>query len=202
MINEGAITPSDAYEHFQQLIDSANAALSIALSQKVIAEFGDCGNPERLYYLEKIYSFSPLKGNVIFGSAYDNWGFSIDDFLDILATKFKFKPEALRKLLWGHYYFNPTTRKVTKKPSFDDQKIMFVDLILKHVFSIYEKVRYEQDVNWINKMVKKFNAKIQEYMLKDVKTNWQTLSAVRITLILGYNEGMASSPQDNILPDY
>ena len=168
-----------------QLIDEANAALSTALASRIIDIYGNKGNQEQLEFLEKIYFFSPLKGNVIFGSAYDNWGFTIDDFLDIIAEKFKkykFKKEGLKKCLWGNYYFNPKTKKISSKPINSQHYPMFAEFILKNIFNIYEKVRYDQDEDWIAKMAKKFGTKIQPFQLKNIKTEWQTIAAVKFYL--------------------
>ena len=50
--------------------------------------------------------FSPEKGNVIFASAIDCWGFTLESFSDILSKSTGFKREVITKLLWGEYYFN------------------------------------------------------------------------------------------------
>lgn len=137
--------------------------------------------------LENTYFFSPLKGNVVFGSAFDNWGFTIDDFAEIVCKKmkkYKFKKKALRKFLWGHYYFNPQTKKISTKPINDQQNTMFVEFILKNLFTFYEKTRYEKNVEWTEKMAKKFNAKISNHLLKNLENEWQTVTGVSLSFFL------------------
>lgn len=60
--------------------------------------------------------FSPEKNNIIFCSALDGWGFSIQDFAKIFAQKLKCKEKTLQRFLYGDYYYNPKTKRVTVKP--------------------------------------------------------------------------------------
>jgi len=50
--------------------------------------------------------FSPDKGNVAFASAYDNWAFTLDSFAPKIAKTLGMNPNALKKFLWGQYYYN------------------------------------------------------------------------------------------------
>ncbi|CAN0081995.1 unnamed protein product, partial [Sphacelaria rigidula] len=49
--------------------------------------------------------FSPEKGDVVFCSALDGWGFGLGDFARLWAKKLQCKPKELRKMLWGSFVF-------------------------------------------------------------------------------------------------
>ena len=55
---------------------------------------------------ESDFMFSPDKGNVAFASAYDNWAFTLDSFAPKIAKTLGMNPNALKKFLWGQYYYN------------------------------------------------------------------------------------------------
>jgi len=50
--------------------------------------------------------FSPERGNVVFASAHDGWGFRTDDFAEIYSSKLKIKRKILATKIWGEYYFD------------------------------------------------------------------------------------------------
>jgi ribosome assembly protein 1 len=93
-----------------------------------------------LLEIEERYRFCPIKGNVLFSSAYDGWAFTLEDFVQLQAKALGAKPEALRKCLWGNFYFNQKTSKITNKPVNDEHKPMFVSFILQNVFRVYDIV--------------------------------------------------------------
>lgn len=58
------------------------------------------------------WTFSPEKGDVVFCSALDGWGFGLGDFARLWAKRLGCKPKELRRMLWGSFVFNPKTKKV------------------------------------------------------------------------------------------
>jgi hypothetical protein len=116
LVSDLGLTGTEAFQHLNELIDSANAALTGALSAKIIDEHGDKGEIDLLEDLYQRHLFDPLRDNVIFGAAYDGWGFSLDDFTEIVAKNFGFKKSAVKKFLWGEYYFDKKKKKITTKP--------------------------------------------------------------------------------------
>jgi hypothetical protein len=42
--------------------------------------------------------------------------------------------------LWGEYYFDMKTKKISKKQNNEKQNVMFVDFILKNLVTIYDKL--------------------------------------------------------------
>lgn len=90
---------------------------------------------------EDIY-FSPEKGNVIFASAIDGWGFRIGKFAQLYATKLGMKEANLKKVLWGDFYLDPKTKRVISYKHLRGRalKPLFVQFVLDNIWAIYENV--------------------------------------------------------------
>jgi ribosome assembly protein 1 len=83
--------------------------------------------------------FKPSKGNVLFCSAIDGWGFTVPQFARMYAQKFGFREKALSRALWGPYVLKPKDRcilHISKAGS--KAKPMFVSLVLCPLWSAYE----------------------------------------------------------------
>jgi len=128
LVSELGLGDIEVHKHLLELVDSVNAALSGALSARIIEEFGEKGeeNEDLLENLYQRHMLDPLRDNVIFGAAYDGWGFSLDDFTGIVAKKFGFKKDVVKNYLWGEFYYDVKNKKITTKPKTDDGKPMFV----------------------------------------------------------------------------
>lgn len=116
------MTPLEAYYHLVMILEQFNALVaqqfSSLMSEKANKQNdGDIEAEENVEWLEedesKIY-FSPKYGNVFFASAIDGWGFSIENFAEIYASKLGFKKEVLLKTLWGDYFMNTKTKRIMK----------------------------------------------------------------------------------------
>ena len=112
------MTPLEAYYHLVMILEQFNALVAQQFSLKINKQNdGDIEAEENVEWLEedesKIY-FSPKYGNVFFASAIDGWGFSIENFAEIYASKLGFKKEVLLKTLWGDYFMNTKTKRIMK----------------------------------------------------------------------------------------
>ena len=56
----------------------------------------------------------PTKGTVGFGSGLHGWAFTLKQFAEIYAEKFKIETPKLMKRLWGDQFYNPKDRKWNK----------------------------------------------------------------------------------------
>ena len=83
--------------------------------------------------------FSPLKGNVLFCSALDGWGFTIDSMAQIFGEKWGLKGDSdkIKKYFWGEYYFDFKNKKITKTTKNQKTKPIFIQYILNTIFHIY-----------------------------------------------------------------
>ena len=63
---------------------------------------------------EESWNFYPAKGNVVFASAYYNWGFTVPALARSLwrGRVLPFKPPVLRKLLFSDCRYNETTKEM------------------------------------------------------------------------------------------
>lgn len=47
-----------------------------------------------------------------FGSAWDGWAFRLSQFSEMYASKLGCSASALRRALWGDWFFQPKTKKI------------------------------------------------------------------------------------------
>ena len=108
-------------------------------------EEGEGGGGEEEEYQEKddedLY-FSPDRGNVIFASAIDGWGFRVGKFAQLYAEKLGIKEANLRKVLWGDYYLDPKTKRVIGYKHLRGRalKPLFVQFVLDNIWAVYDGV--------------------------------------------------------------
>jgi ribosome assembly protein 1 len=51
---------------------------------------------------------------VAFASAYDNWAFTLSSFAPKIAKQLGMNPNALKKFLWGKFYYKAAEKKIVK----------------------------------------------------------------------------------------
>lgn len=90
---------------------------------------------------EDIY-FAPEKGNVIFASAVDGWGFRVAKFAHLYAVKLGMNETNLRTVLWGDFYLDPKTKKVISYKHLRGRalKPLFVQFVLENIWAVYDAV--------------------------------------------------------------
>jgi U5 small nuclear ribonucleoprotein component len=83
----------------------------------------------------------PVKGNVGFASAQSAWSFTLKSFAQLYAdvNGVFIDTDKFMERLWGDIYFNPETRKFTKKQEGSLQR-SFVHFILEPLYKIYTQV--------------------------------------------------------------
>ena len=82
-----------------------------------------------------------MKGNVGFASAQSGWSFTLKSFAQLYADVYGIflDTEKFMQRLWGDIYFNPETRKFTKKQE-GDMNRSFIHFILEPLYKIYTQV--------------------------------------------------------------
>lgn len=90
----------DLYQTLQRIVESINV---------IIATYSEDDGPmgEVMVY--------PDRGTVGFGSGLHGWGFSLKQFAETYATKFKIEEQKLMKRLWGDQFYNPADKKWKKE---------------------------------------------------------------------------------------
>eukprot|EP00236_Picocystis_salinarum_P004199 CAMPEP_0183829118 /NCGR_PEP_ID=MMETSP0807_2-20130328/3140_1 /TAXON_ID=88271 /ORGANISM="Picocystis salinarum, Strain CCMP1897" /LENGTH=846 /DNA_ID=CAMNT_0026074325 /DNA_START=59 /DNA_END=2599 /DNA_ORIENTATION=- len=88
----------EAYQGFERIIENANVIMSTYADEKL----GDV----------QVY---PEKGTVSFSAGLHGWAFTLRSFAQLYAKKMGADPEKMMQKLWGANFFDPATRKWTKK---------------------------------------------------------------------------------------
>ena len=90
----------DLYQTFSRIVESTNV---------IVATYGDDDGPMGTITVD------PSIGTVGFGSGLHGWAFTLKQFAEIYASKFKIEPAKLMKRLWGDNFFSPAEKKWKKE---------------------------------------------------------------------------------------
>jgi ribosome assembly protein 1 len=204
LITELMLTPMEAYEHLQRVLEQVNAIMGQFYASDVVdretrrhemqkeAETVIEGEEEEDD--EDIY-FSPEKGNVVFSSAIDGWAFRVGQFARMYAIKLGMNEALLRKTLWGNYYLDPKTKSVISHKRLKGRSLrpMFVQFVLENIWRVYEAVMLKPDQDKVIKIVGTLGLKLspRDLATKEPKTlintilgQWLPLSrAVLMTVV-------------------
>ncbi|KEF63336.1 elongation factor 2 [Exophiala aquamarina CBS 119918] len=121
LILELKIPPTDAYFKLKHVVEEVNTIIENTMPGR--------GEARRL---------SPEKGNVAFASTSMQWVFTLPSFARMYAETYP-KVDALEfsKRLWGDIFFNPRSRKFTRKAVEEGAKRAFVNFVLEPIYKLY-----------------------------------------------------------------
>ncbi|XP_071803355.1 116 kDa U5 small nuclear ribonucleoprotein component-like isoform X2 [Asterias amurensis] len=123
LVLELKLPPADAYYKLRNIITEINGILSV---------FSDEAEPLMV---------SPLLGNVCFASSQYSVCFTLQSFAKIYADTYGgIEYQEFAKRLWGDIYFNPKTRKFTKKSPVSTAQRSFVEFILEPMYKLFAQV--------------------------------------------------------------
>ena len=88
----------EAYQNFCRVIENANVLMATYTDEAL----GDC-------------QVGPEKGTVSFSAGLHNWAFTLTVFAAMYARKFGVEIDKMMEKLWGDNFFDPKTKKWTKK---------------------------------------------------------------------------------------
>jgi ribosome assembly protein 1 len=178
LITELKLAPIEAYHHLAQLIEQVNAVTGsfhaaermeddlrwrerrLQARKEAGAELAendanagtDSADTTTESYQEKddedLY-FAPERGNVIFASAIDGWGFRVNRFAQMYAAKLGIKEHNLRRVLWGDFYIEPKTKRVISYRHLRGRNLkpLFVQFVLENIWAVYDSVMMNPYVN-------------------------------------------------------
>jgi len=133
----------DLYQTFQRIIESTNV---------IIATYADDEGPMGNVQVD------PCKGTVGFGSGLHGWAFSLKQFAEIYAAKFKIEPVKLMKRLWGDQYYNAKEKKWNKTGG-DGYVRGFNQFVLDPIYKMFDAVmNHKKDAT--AKLIEKLNIKL------------------------------------------
>lgn len=152
LIMEMDLNPLDAYKRLTQILEQVNAVLGNIFASDVISkEVAEDGQISALEDSDdSLLYFDPLLGNVIFGSALDNWGFTIDTFASLCAPKLQMSVSDVRNGLWGNFYYSQAKKRIESGAFDKGRKPMFVSMILEPIWKIYSLAMEKQNAEFEN----------------------------------------------------
>ena len=201
LVIEMGYTPLEAYERMRNLLHEINGVMSAFVSEKFISQADTLlatsstsseayGAEERCTgsgeaedteaELEDLLTdadhsdatFSVERGNVAFACAADGWAFRTDLFAEMYASKLGCSSKALRKGLWGDWFYHPKSKKIVgKKTAGNKLKPLFVQCILDPIWKLYhaaeaEKYGYPPEGKDLAGMAAALKVDVQEKDLK------------------------------------
>lgn len=121
LILELKIPPTDAYFKLKHVVEEVNTIIEKTLPGQ--------GEKRRL---------SPEKGNVAFACTDMNWCFTLQSFAKKYAETYaKIDVSEFAARLWGDIFFNPKSRKFTRKGMEEGSKRSFVNFVLEPIYKIF-----------------------------------------------------------------
>ncbi|KAL6072938.1 Elongation factor-like GTPase 1 [Balamuthia mandrillaris] len=183
LVTELKLQPEEAYARLQNVLEQINAVMSTLWKEDLNKTF-----MERAYEDDGTHEwdvdevddsdvyFAPEKGNVVFASATDGWGFRLHQFADIYAKKLQIHRRVLLKTLWGDYFLNMKSKKILKKDNTGRLQPMFVQFILNNIWNVYTAISEKKEKK-VEKIVETLGLKVPPRDLKSADTR-VTLQAV------------------------
>ncbi|RAH70974.1 116 kDa U5 small nuclear ribonucleoprotein component [Aspergillus aculeatinus CBS 121060] len=121
LILELKIPPNDAYFKLKHVVEEVNTIIENILPGQ--------GEKRRL---------SPERGNVSFACASMGWCFTLHSFAKMYAETYpQVESSDLSLRLWGDIFYNPRSRKFTRKGLEDESKRTFVKFVLEPIYKLY-----------------------------------------------------------------
>ncbi|EAW15076.1 116 kDa U5 small nuclear ribonucleoprotein component [Aspergillus clavatus NRRL 1] len=121
LILELKIPPNDAYFKLKHVIEEVNTIIEKVLPGQ--------GQKNRL---------SPEKGNVAFACASMGWCFTLQSFAKMYAETYpQVETSDFAMRLWGDIFFNPNSRKFTRRGVEEKSKRTFVKFVLEPIYKLY-----------------------------------------------------------------
>uniref|UniRef100_A0A8P4KLD2 Elongation factor like GTPase 1 n=1 Tax=Dicentrarchus labrax TaxID=13489 RepID=A0A8P4KLD2_DICLA len=213
LIMELKLTSQEAYTHLQKILEQVNAVTGSLFTSKVLEERAEKEKEEEEKEKEKdgdqVYDwstgleeaddsqlyFSPDQGNVVFASAIDGWGFSIQQFAQIYSQRMGVRAEVLLKTLWGDFYLNAKAKKIMKGAQAKGKKQLFVQLVLDNIWSLYDAVVTRRDKEKVEKVVTSLGVKVMardsrhsdpKVLLSAICSQWLPVSQAVLWLLYSY----------------
>ncbi|EXB63373.1 Elongation factor Tu GTP-binding domain-containing protein 1 [Morus notabilis] len=208
LITELKLTPMEAYTRLLRIVREVNGIMSAYKSEKYLSEVdsilasrpssGEVGEESGVEFVEddEEDTFQPQKGNVVFACALDGWGFSVHDFAEFYASKLGASAAALRKALWGPWYYDATSKMIVGKKGMgggSKARPMFVQLVLKELWQVYQAVETDGKKGLLEKVIKLFNLNVPprelqnkdpKVVLQAVMSRWLPLSNAILSMVV------------------
>lgn len=153
----------DLCQTFMRIVESVNV---------IIATYGSDDGPMGVIQVD------PTLGTVGFGSGLHGWAFTLKNFAEMYADKFKIEVDKLMKRLWGDQYYSPSEKKWNKTGG-EGYVRGFNQFVLDPIYKVFDAImNFKKDV--IPKLLDKLNIKLTaeerdlegKPLLKQVMRKW------------------------------
>eukprot|EP00953_Heterococcus_sp_UTEX-ZZ885_P037920 19465-Heterococcus_DN1.PRE.1 len=125
-------------------------------------------------------------GEVVFASALDGWGFSLQQFARLWAKKLQAKPPQLRRMLWGEYAYSAKAKKVVKWTPASSGKPMFVTMILDPIWELYTAALTDKDTVRTSEMAAALKIDVPPREFKSNEQRGLLQSVIAVTYVYYY----------------
>ncbi|XP_061740318.1 elongation factor-like GTPase 1 [Nerophis ophidion] len=209
LILELKLTSQEAYCHLQKIMEQVNAVTGSLFTSRVMEEQAEKIKEEKGSETpteDQVYDwsagleeaddshlyFSPDQGNVVFASAIDGWGLSIQHFAHIYSKRMGINVEVLLKTLWGDFYLNAKAKKIMKGAQAKGKKPLFVQLVLDNIWNLYDAVVTRRDKEKIEKVVASLGVKVMardfrhsdpKVLLSAICSQWLPVSQAVLSMV-------------------
>jgi len=156
LILDMKLTSVEAFYHLRRLLERANALAFTLVNSEIrsyeeaLATAKDSSiAPLDTEALLEEWQLAPEKGNVVFASALDCWGFGLGKFSTLWANKLGLNKNTLHKYFFEDYSLNVKDKKIVKydpQNSSSGQKPMFAAMILDPIWQLYETTAINPDL--------------------------------------------------------
>lgn len=182
LITEKKMTPFDAYVHVTQVLEQVNVVVGHLFAAEVIGRDQTDANDQRSGLDEADDSalyFAPETGNVIFCSAVDGWAYTVHDFARLYAGMLGVEPEALAAGLWGDFYWNSKTKKITPGAQAKAKKPLCVQFVFENIWNLYDLLLVRKDREKIPDIAAKLGIQLtaRDLRLTDARVQLQAIFA-------------------------
>jgi len=172
------LEPEATYQTFRNVIENANV---------IIATYND--------ELLGDVSVYPENGNVAFGSGLHSWGFTLNRFARMYATKFGVAKDKLVKKLWGDNYFDPESKKWTTSSLSKTGKTLkraFCQFVIEPIQQLFLTIMKGDEPEKISKMIETMGVILKgeekeltgKPLLKNVMKKWLPMSEALLEMIV------------------
>jgi len=164
----------DLFQTFQRIVENVNV---------IIATYADDEGP--MGYVQ----VDPSKGTVGFGSGLHGWAFTLKQFAQTYASKFKIDPAKLMKKLWGDSFFSPKSKKWNKTGG-EGYVRGFCQFVLDPIFKMFDAVmnlKHDITQSLLEKLEIKLTTEEKELegkpLIKRIMQKWLPAGEVMLQLI-------------------
>jgi len=133
----------DLFQTFQRIVENVNV---------IIATYNDENGPMGDIQVD------PTKGTVGFGAGLHGWAFTLKEFAEIYAAKFKIEVPKLMKRFWGDNFYSATEKKWGTSAA-EGYARGFTQFVLDPIFKVFHSIMNFKKDEYM-KLIEKLNVKI------------------------------------------